>query len=44
LELSKEEVVQKTIQAIQRVSRAFGGYVFPEATVQNELTKQFKRT
>ena len=44
LELSKQEVIQKTIQAIQRVARAFGGYIFPEATVRNEVTKQLNQT
>jgi hypothetical protein len=38
IEPSKEEVIQKTTEAIQHLGRAFGGYPFPEVIVQNEVT------
>jgi hypothetical protein len=36
---SKEEIVQKTTEAIQRLGRAFGGYLYPAQVVQGQLTQ-----
>ena len=44
IEPSKEEVIQKTTEAVQHLGRAFGGYPFPEVIVQNEVTKFLAQT
>jgi hypothetical protein len=31
------EVIQKTTEAIQKLARSFGGFIFPEAIVQKEV-------
>jgi hypothetical protein len=41
---SKEEVIQKTTEAVQDLGRAFGGYPFPEVIAQNEVTKFLAQT
>jgi hypothetical protein len=43
IEPSKEEVIQKTTEAVQHLGRAFGGYPFPEVIVQNEVTKHLNQ-
>jgi hypothetical protein len=43
IEASQQEVIQKTTEAIQQLARAFGGYIFPEITVQKEVTRQLNR-
>jgi len=40
---SKDEVIQKTTEAIQRLARAFGGYRFPETVVQHQVTQQLNQ-
>ncbi len=40
---SKEEVIQKTTEAIQRLARAFGGYPFPGVIVQNQVTEHLRQ-
>jgi hypothetical protein len=36
---SIEQLIEKTTEAIQRLTRAFGGYRFPESVVQNQVTR-----